>query len=147
MAALKDALLAVKGKVVAKLPHDDLRQEPGTGDATLLQDGRQRRDHRHGIHLPARHILAPDQPPAKEPRRLIIKLLADFLSDQPPCLRRLSDLFRVDDLLDYRKILRPAFLAAKRPPLFRRMLRVSLLVEGPRRLAIFPASNPLRLGA
>src|SRR5580658_6167334 len=80
MAAPVDLFLPVQRKVVAVFAYKDLRQQPWRGDATLLELLRQRRDDWRVLALPAMHVLSPDQPPPNESGRLVVELLADFLS-------------------------------------------------------------------
>ena len=98
--------------MVAILCHDDLREQAGRGEATLLELLRQRGDHGHGVAFAAPDELSPDKSKAHEARRFVVELLADFHTEAAPGLRRGLDLRRFDDLLDDLQIRGPARLMA-----------------------------------
>ena len=98
--------------MVAILCHDDLREQAGRGNASLLELLRQRGDDGHGVEFAAPDELAPDESKAHEARRLVVELRADFLADAAPGLRRGLYLRRFDDLLDDLQIRGPARLMA-----------------------------------
>jgi len=116
MARRVDLLLPVKRQVVAIFAHYDLRQQSRRGHAAFLQAFRQRGDDRDRVHFPPMHIFAPDDPAAKELRRLVIKLLFDFRPDAPPVRRSRLHLRWFNNFLDHRQIRRPARLILPRAP-------------------------------
>ena len=77
------------------------------------------------------HVFAPDQSPAQKARRLVVELIADFLSNKAPGLRRSPHFSRFDDLLDDLQIARPArFIFAALPRSILARCGVGLLQRG-----------------
>ena len=96
--------------MIAILGRDDLREQPGSGDAAILErvqgcgDG-------CGKGVVATHIGRPHDAPAQEARGLVVDLPGDFLADAPPRLRAGFDRLGIDYLLDHRQVLGHARLA------------------------------------
>ena len=94
----EDLGLPVVGQVADEAVVDDLGDQPGGGDAAVLQGGWQRGDDGLGERVALADILAPDQPDAAELGPLVVELLADFLADVSPLFPVGQDFGRVDDL-------------------------------------------------
>src|SRR5207244_2281925 len=75
------------------------------------QFGRQWREERNRVGIPALHPDAPYRPPAKNMARLVIELLADFFADLPEQGGVGADRFGIKDFDDHRSIIGTAGLA------------------------------------
>jgi hypothetical protein len=84
------------------------------------------------------NVFAAHQPAAQKAARLIIQLLGDFLTDQPPVLRLRFDHVRIDHFFHYGQVLRQSrfVLRARRSGWFGQR----------RRRGLARRSNALRLG-
>ena len=100
MPALEDGFLTVERKVIAILPDNDCGDESGCGHAAFLQARWQRGDDGHDIHPGPGNIFGSHEATTQEPSGFVVELLADFLSDPPPCTRIGHDFFGLEDLFD-----------------------------------------------
>lgn len=108
MALLEDVLLAVQRQVVGILAHQHMRQKFRRQEPSIQQLRRQRRDQRSAVRIPPPHPDAPHDPAHQKAARLIIQLLADFLTDLPIRLRIALHRVRINDFSFHRKIVRTA---------------------------------------
>ena len=106
--ANKNLFLPVKWKVVAVFAHQDVRQQSGRSQSTLLQTFRQRRDERGAVQINAVNIFSANGSAAQKARRLEVQLLADFLADAAPALRCGLHRFGINDFLHHRQVVRQA---------------------------------------
>ena len=106
VAANENLFLPVQRQMVAVFAHQNVRQQSGCGQTTILQTFWQRRDDRCLVKVNPVNVFAPNGPAAQKTRRFKIQLLADFLADATPALRRGLHRFGINDFFNHRQVLR-----------------------------------------
>ena len=80
--------LPIQWQMVAVFADQHLREQTRRGQPAFLQTFGQRGNHRSQVQFRAVNIFFADRPAAQKTRRFIIQLLAHFLPDATPVLRR-----------------------------------------------------------
>src|SRR5690606_30862670 len=87
MSRPEDLFLTIERYMVAELIDDHRGDEPGSGEACILQRRRQGGDHRRVLDVVYTHKLQTHSAAAEKASRLVIELFADLLPDLTPLLR------------------------------------------------------------
>ena len=109
--ASEDPFLSIQRKMIAVLADQYVGQKSGCRKAPFPKALRQRCDDRSRILVHLANIPGTHQSAAKEPARLIIELLADFLSDPTPLRGVCQHGLRFEHFFNHRQMFRNALFA------------------------------------